>query len=191
MRILAAATTPDWVGRVLAEIDEVLIDHAHCEKKAASTALSLLFRYPEQEALLVPLARLAQEELGHFADVVAVLSARGVRLRHQVPSPYAASLLAAVRPEEPDRLVDTLLCAALIEARSCERMGLLADALEDTPLVALYRSLLRAEARHHATYVALATTVLGDGSVDRRLAELARHEAAVLGAAPPMARLHA
>ncbi len=191
MRILAARTEGGWVQRATAEIDEVLVDHAHCEKKAASTALSLLFRYPEQGALLVPLARLAQEELGHFADVVAVLAERGVALRHQVPSSYAGALLAAVRPTEPARLVDTLLCAALIEARSCERMQLLADALGDPRLVALYRSLLRAEARHHATYVTLASAVPEATGVDARLAELAQHEAAVIAVATPRPRLHA
>ena len=139
----------------------------------------------------MPLARLAQEELGHFADVVAVLAARGVALRHQVPSSYAGALLAAVRPTEPERLVDTLLCAALIEARSCERMQLLAEALDDARLVALYRQLLRAEARHHATYVALADAVSGATAVDARLAELARHEAAVIAVATPRPRLHA
>jgi tRNA-(ms[2]io[6]A)-hydroxylase len=100
-------------------------------------------------------------------------------------------LLAAVRSTEPARLVDTLLCAALIEARSCERMALLADALADARLAALYRGLLRAEARHQATYVALAAAVPGAGPVDERLAALARHEAAVLASVPPMPRLHA
>jgi tRNA-(ms[2]io[6]A)-hydroxylase len=191
MRILAVTTDGAWVQRALGDVDEILVDHAHCEKKAASTALSLLFRYPEQGALLVPLARLAQEELGHFADVVAVLAARGVGLRHQVPSSYAGALLAAVRPTEPERLVDTLLCAALIEARSCERMQLLADALTDARLVALYRSLLRAEARHHATYLRLAAAVRDAGAVDVRLAELARLEATALACATPRPRLHA
>ena len=191
MRILAAATDGEWVRRALADVDEVLVDHAHCEKKAASTALSLLFRYPEQGALLVPLARLAEEELRHFADVVEVLAARGVGLRHQVPSSYAGALLAAVRPTEPERLVDTLLCAALIEARSCERMQLLADAFTDERLVTLYGSLLRAEARHHATYVRLAAAVLDASTVEARLAELARHEAVVIAVATPRPRLHA
>lgn len=191
MRILAVQTDASWVQRACADIDEILVDHAHCEKKAASTALSLLFRYPERDELLVPLTRLAQEELGHFAEVVEVLAARGVGLRHQVPSSYAGALMAAVRPTEPDRLVDTLLCAALIEARSCERMQLLADALADDRLVTLYRGLLRAEARHHAIYVKLATTVQDAVTVESRLSELARHESAVIATATPRPRLHA
>ena len=191
MRILAVQTDASWVQRACADIDEILVDHAHCEKKAASTALSLLFRYPERDELLVPLTRLAQEELGHFAEVVEVLAARGVGLRHQVPSSYAGALMAAVRPTEPDRLVDTLLCAALIEARSCERMQLLADALADDRLVTLYRGLLRAEARHHAIYVKLATTVQDAATVESRLSELAHHESTVIAVATPRPRLHA
>ena len=127
---LATSTAPEWVDRALANLDEILLDHAHCEKKAASTAVSLLFRYPGHAALLPALAALAREELVHFEAVLAQLQARGVAFRHQVPSPYAAALLKAVRPHDPERLVDTLLCMALIEARSCERMKLLADALD-------------------------------------------------------------
>jgi tRNA-(ms[2]io[6]A)-hydroxylase len=96
-----------------------------------------------------------------------------------------------VRPTEPERLVDTLLCAALIEARSCERMQLLADALTDDRLATLYRGLLRAEARHHATYVRLAAAVAHSDAVGARLAELARHEAIVLADAIPRPRLYA
>ena len=188
---LASATSAGWAARALASLDEVLVDHAHCEKKAASTAVSLLFRYPEQEALLAPLAELAREELLHFEKVLAALARRGLGFRRLVPSPYAERLMTAVRPHEPGRLLDTLLCLALIEARSCERLALLAEALADDPLGALYRGLLASEARHHAAYVALAGTVAEAADVDARLAELARHEAAVLAGVAPMARIHA
>jgi tRNA-(ms[2]io[6]A)-hydroxylase len=191
MRILAAATDGAWLERALADVDEILVDHAHCEKKAASTALSLLFRYPERDELLVPLTRLAQEELGHFAEVVEVLAARGVGLRHQVPSSYAGALMAAVRPTEPERLVDTLLCAALIEARSCERMRLLAEAVSDPGLRALYGSLLASEARHHAAYLELAGQVAPAAVVRERLAALAGQEAALIARMPAIPRMHA
>jgi tRNA-(ms[2]io[6]A)-hydroxylase len=188
---LAAPTDTRWLPRALANLDEILLDHAHCEKKAASTAVSLLFKYPERVALLPALAELAREELVHFQQVLGRLAARGVAFRHQVPGPYARELTKAVRPREPERLTDTLLCMALIEARSCERMQLLAGALVGEPeLAALYRGLLASEARHHQTYVDLATMVAPDASVRARLGELARHEAAVLAAAPPMPRLH-
>jgi tRNA-(ms[2]io[6]A)-hydroxylase len=188
---LAAPTSPEWAPRALAQLDEILVDHAHCEKKAASTAVSLLFRYPTEPALCAVLPALAREELVHFEQVLAALAARGVPFRRQVPSPYAARLTAAIRPNEPERMLDTLLCLALIEARSCERMRLLAEALGEDPLAALYRSLLACEARHHQAYVELANAVALAGQVRDRLAELARHEAAVIAEPSSLARLHA
>lgn len=188
---LASATAPAWTRWALEHLDEVLVDHAHCEKKAASTAVSLLFRYPERSELALALSRLAREELAHFERVVGLLQARGVALVHQRPAPYAAALLAAVRREEPARLLDTLLCMALIEARSCERMQLLAAACPDPQVAALYRELLASEARHHAAYVELAQQVVSGTPVEARLRELALHEAAVLATPAPLARLHA
>jgi tRNA-(ms[2]io[6]A)-hydroxylase len=187
---LAAPTDPAWVARALEQLDEILVDHAHCEKKAASTAVSLLFRYTARTELLVPLTRLAREELAHFEQVLAVLDARGIAFGHREPAPYAGELLRAVRPTEPDRLVDTLLCLSLIEARSCERMQLLAAAVPDPALATFYRSLLASEARHHATYVDLATTAAPPDAVRTRLRELAAHEAAVLASMPPTPRFH-
>jgi tRNA-(ms[2]io[6]A)-hydroxylase len=187
---LAVATDPSWAAYALSHLEDVLIDHAHCEKKAASTALSVVFRYPEREALLVPLARLAREELAHFEDVLARLGERGIAFRHQVPSPYASELMRAVRSSEPDRLLDTLLCMGLIEARSCERLGLLADALADASLAAFYRGLLASEARHHRTYLALAAAVAPAATVEERVAVLAAHEARVLPSRDHLPRLH-
>ena len=188
---LQSATDGAWLGRALAHLDEILVDHAHCEKKAASTAVSLLFKYPDRQALLAPLSRLAREELAHFEEVLAALAARGIRFRHQPPSPYATGLQRAVRSREPERLLDTLLCSALIEARSCERMRLLAEALDDASLADLYRGLLASEARHHHAYVELAAALAPAAEIRARLQELALHEAAVLAAAPEMPRLHA
>ena len=188
---LASTTDGAWLERALAHLDEILLDHAHCEKKAASTAVSLLFKYPQHAALLPELSRLAREELGHFEEVLGHLAARGVVFRHQTPSPYAGALMKAIRPCEPERLIDTLLCLALIEARSCERMRLLAAAVDDPPLAALYRGLLASEARHHQTYVDLAARVAPGTDVGARLREIAFHEAAVIAAAPPVPRFHA
>ena len=188
---LSSTTDTAWLARALAHLDEILVDHAHCEKKAASTALSLLFRYPEQSELLIPLARLAREELAHFEDVLDRLRARGIGLYRQRPSPYASGLMAGVRAAEPGRLVDTLLCMALIEARSCERLQLLAGAVEEGELAAFFGSLVAGEARHHRAYVDLAERVAPVDEVSRRLDELARHEAAVLASVPALPRLHA
>lgn len=190
---LAQPTDPSWTEQALANIDEILLDHAHCEKKAASTAISLLFRYPERPSLVVPLARLAREELAHFEEVVDVLRARGGEFRRIPPSPYAARLTAAVRKHEPARLLDNLLCCALIEARSCERMTLLAAALEDPTLKKLYRGLLACEARHFDSYLDLARELrlVPEAELMRRLHELAEHESAVLASPPGLPRLHA
>jgi len=185
-----AAIRPDWLGRALAQLDEVLVDHAHCEKKAASTALSLLFRYPDAAPLLRPLSELAREELTHFEAVLCILDQRGVRFRRQRPSPYAGRLLEACRSSEPGRRADLLLVCALIEARSCERFRLLADAVAEPRLAAFYRGLLASEARHHGLYVRLAGA-LGDGDdVATRLRVLAAHEARVIAEMPLLARLH-
>lgn len=187
---LIAPTRPDWLPRVLLQLDEVLVDHAHCEKKAAGAAVSLLFRCAEYPSLLAPLSQLAGEELQHFRAVLGVLSERGIAFRRQRPSPYAGRLLRSARNFEPARLVDELLCCALIEARSCERFGILADALADQALAHFYRELLATEAKHHGVYVDLAAEVIPRPQVRARLRELAKHEAQVLSEMPALPRLH-
>ncbi|HWB80494.1 MAG TPA: tRNA-(ms[2]io[6]A)-hydroxylase [Nannocystaceae bacterium] len=200
---LHARTDPAWGRAALACLDVLLVDHAHCEKKAASTALGLVFRYPEHAQLAVPLARLAREELEHFELVIGHIRRRGGELSRYRPSPYAAELMSAVRSHEPARIVDTLLCCSLIEARSCDRMQVLQRALADAhaqgdprvdaELVGLYDALLACEARHHGAYVELARSLprVERDELDRRLDELARHEAEVIARAPATAHLHA
>ncbi|KIG15918.1 tRNA-(ms[2]io[6]A)-hydroxylase [Enhygromyxa salina] len=193
---LAAGTDERWGQWALEHMDAILLDHAHCEKKAASTALSMIFRYPDRPQLMMPMSALAREELEHFEQVVALIRRRGGEFVRQEPSPYAARLMAATRKHEPGRLLDILLCCSLIEARSCERMQLIAGALAerggDAPghelheLYGLYNGLLVSEARHHATYVELARgcVQIDEAELQGRLAELAAHEASVIEAAP-------
>lgn len=192
---LAEATAPQWASWAVEHMDDILLDHAHCEKKAASTAMNLIFRYQDKLPLMVPLARLAREELAHFELVLGHLAQRGIAFDRQEPSSYASELMKIVRPQEPLRLLDTLLCCAMIEARSCERMQLLAEALvdRDAELSVLYAGLLASEARHHASYVELIRELaLADGeALDERLTEIARHEASVIARAPAQARMHA
>jgi len=187
---LAAPTRADWLPQALEQLDVVLLDHAHCEKKAASTALNLIFRYQPRAELMRPLSEHAREELEHFERMLAVLEQRGLDFGPLEPSPYAAELLKGARKQEPERLIDTLLCCALIEARSCERMKLLADAMADAELAALYRELLPTEAHHFTLFVDLACTAAPRELVMARLKELALHEAAVLAASTGPVRMH-
>jgi tRNA-(ms[2]io[6]A)-hydroxylase len=187
---LAEPTASDWAQRAAEHIDEILLDHAHCEKKAAGAAVQLLFRYPQHAFLQVPLSRLAREELAHFERVLGVLQARGKGLTRQRPSPYGGRLHAFVRRREPEQLLDLLLVSALIEARSCERFRELAAALDEPELAALYRELLASEARHHQVYVELAEALTSSEQVRVRLAELAQEEAAILREPAPYPRLH-
>jgi tRNA-(ms[2]io[6]A)-hydroxylase len=187
---LKSETGAAWVRRVEEHLDEVLIDHAHCEKKAAGTAVQLLFRYPQHEGLLEPLSKLAREELVHFEQLLALLAERGLAFGRHRPAPYAGRLRERERTREPERLLDTFLCCALIEARSCERFGLLAEAAEDPALAGFWRRLLDAEARHHGVYLSLAQRLAPEAEVAARLRELAEHEAAVLAQARFSGHLH-
>ncbi len=189
---LEYATGPEWVQAVLPHRAALLIEQAHLEKKAASSAISFLFRYPDEISLQAPLAELAREELEHFEQVLALLAVRGIRFGRQKPGTYAARLTSIIRPKEPDRMLDHLLCNAVIEARSCERMRLLAQGLAevDPELAEFYRGLLGSEARHHGLFVELAKGVHPPEAVEARLEEILAHEAGILSAAGPRPRLH-
>lgn len=172
--------TPDaWVEQALQHPEELLIDHANCEKKAASTALNLMFRYIDKPDLLQKMSRLAREELRHFEQVTALMNRRGVAYRGLSASHYAQRLRKHVRTVEPGRLVDTLIVGAFIEARSCERFARLAPHL-DEELGSFYLSLLRSEARHYQDYLTLARDY-ADGPIDDRIAFFAEAEAAAVG----------
>ncbi len=188
---LAAATAPAWTRCAIAGLEELLVDHAHCEKKAAGSALNLIFRYPRHTSLLDPLSRLAREELVHFEQVLAILRARGVAFAPQKPAPYAGRLRGATRAADPQRLVDALLCSALIEARSCERFALLANAVGEPELRDFYAALHAAESRHQRVYVELAGAFAPPGELRARHRELAEREAAILAQTPLAARMHA
>ena len=187
---LAAPTRASWTERALDNLDTVLLDHAHCEKKAAGMAVRLMFRYPQQAFLQEPLSRLAREELGHFEEVLRLMQQRGVAFGRQKPSPYAGKLRQRLRSQHPEQLIDTLLCCGLIEARSCERFGLLAEQVPDAALARFYAGLLAAEARHHRLYVDLAEQLADPASVRVRLLELSEWEAEVVAADSPIVRMH-
>ncbi|PHS47173.1 tRNA-(ms[2]io[6]A)-hydroxylase [Marinobacter flavimaris] len=158
---LPCRTPQQWIDNALANQDLMLIDHAHCEKKAASTALSLMYRYVDNTDLLNKMSRLAREELRHFEQVLAIIKKRGVDYCHLTPARYAAGLRQEVRSEDPGRLVDVLIVGAIIEARSCERFAALAPFL-DEKLADFYTSLLKSEARHYQDYLTLAEQAAGE-----------------------------
>lgn len=155
LAFLRCETPPAWVDAALANLDTLLIDHANCEKKAAATAMHLLYRHVDKSDLLVTMARLAREELMHFQQVVALLDEREIVYRRLSPSRYAAGLREHICHQEQGGLVDILVIGALVEARSCERFALLVPALDDG-LARFYRGLVRSESRHFKDYLALA-----------------------------------
>ena len=163
---LPCKTPQRWIENALANQDLMLIDHAHCEKKAASTALSLMYRYVDNTDLLNRMSRLAREELRHFEQVLAIMKKRGVSYGHLSPARYAAGLRQEVRTEDPGRLVDVLIVGAIIEARSCERFAALAPHLDAT-LSDFYTGLLKSEARHYRDYLTLAEQAAGNSVEDR------------------------
>ena len=190
---LARLTDPGWAKAAVLWIDEILVEQAHLEKKAAAAALRFLFKYQDRAVIQQPLSALAREELEHFEIVLGQLERRGLAFGPQHASPYAAGLISIVREDERGRLIDSFLCSAMIEARSCERMKLLGEALRETDaeLSELYKELVASEARHHSTYVKLLESMFPVDEVRRRLVEVAEHEATVLERMPEMARLHA
>lgn len=175
LAFLQCATPAAWVEWALRNPDLLLVDHANCEKKAASTALNLMYRYVDRHRLLTRLSRLAREELRHFEQVIALMQARGVDYPQLTASRYAGELRQLVRSHEPARLVDTLLVGAIIEARSCERFAALVPVL-DAELAAFYASLLKSESRHFTDYLKLAQEVGSAQEVADRLPVLLRRE---------------
>ncbi|HTP50828.1 MAG TPA: tRNA-(ms[2]io[6]A)-hydroxylase [Anaeromyxobacteraceae bacterium] len=188
MGILRSKTDPRWVGVALADLDRTLGDHAHCEKKAAATAVKLIADYPGRPDLVRKMAKLAQEETHHFLAVLNELARRGRTLPPDGGDAYAQALLRRVRGGA-SRLMDRLLVCALIEARSCERLALLARALHDPRLRDLYGRLATAEAGHERLFTELAREG-GGAEADLRLEELAREEAALVASLPLGPRIH-
>ncbi len=186
---LPCPTPASWVEAAVGELDVLLIDHANCERKAAATAVSLLFRYDAVPELAACMSRLAREELRHYEQVLVVLSRRGIPLRSLSASRYAGGLRSAVRSGEPDRLLDLLLVGALVEARSCERFAALIPVL-DEELARFYRRLLASEARHFEDYLALARNVAGVDAVADRLDVLKSLEAELINAPDEVLRFH-
>jgi tRNA-(ms[2]io[6]A)-hydroxylase len=188
---LKGRTEPRWLAQVDRDLDAILVDHAHCEKKAAGTAMSLIVAYGTVAPTICgELSAIVVEELEHFQLVLNLLEKRGIRFSALKPSSYGRKLNELVRSGEPQRAIDRLLVASLIEARSCERFSLLGDHVSDAALAEFYVSLFESEARHHSTYVRLAGHFGAEDAIRARLDELAALEAQIISAGDPFPRMH-
>ena len=184
--------TPDeWLSEACRRLPELLLDHANCELKAASTALGFIYRYPERSALADRMSRLAREELRHFEQVRKIMVDMSVPFERLTASRYAGKLRRAVRNQEPWRLLDMLIVGALIEARSCERFAMLVPRLPDK-LGRFYGGLLASEARHFQHYIAFARKEcdVSEQEFGQRLAELKELEAQLISGPDEQFRFH-
>jgi tRNA-(ms[2]io[6]A)-hydroxylase len=187
-------TPARWAQDVLARPLELLNDHAHLEKKAAANALELVNRYPEPtppEHWVEAMTAIARDEVEHLAVVCRMLARRGARLTRQHSNPYASELRGLVRMGHgPAELVDRLMVSALIEARSCERFKLLAEACEDEQMAKLYRGLWASEHGHYRTFIQLAEQIQDQEEVEKRWEEMLKAEAKIIAGQPPGPRMH-
>ena len=190
IKYLSSLTSDKWIQLALSNPIEILIDHAHCERKAAGVAIQLMFRYPSEPNLAEVLSPIAREELEHFEKILNFLKDLGYSLKALKPPPYGAELAKHIRKEEPHRMVDSFLIAGIIEARSHERLSLLALNSEKETFKVLYESLLESEARHFGIYWKLAQTKFSKNQTFTRLEELSKIESEILAETCLMPRVH-
>ena len=190
IKYLSSLSSENWLELALSNPIEILIDHAHCERKAAGVAIQLMFRYPSEPDLAEVLSPIAREELEHFEKILFLLKDLGHSLKALKPPPYGAELAKCVRKEEPYRMLDSFLIAGLIEARSHERLSLLALNSENQSFKILYESLLESEARHFGIYWKLAQTKFSKNETNKRLEELSDIESEILSQTFALPRIH-
>lgn len=180
---LKLPTDPRWASIAEQHVEEILTDHAYCEQKAASTAISLIVNFPEYSELVNKMAELAQEEMEHFKRVHDFLINRGYTLGKERKDPYVNDLMKFLRKGHHDkkvRLIDQLLFAAMIEARSCERFKVLSENIQDKELAEFYRELMESEASHYTMFISLARSLAPREEVDARWEEFLEYEAQVI-----------
>ena len=187
---LQSETPRAWVDVVMGDFDAFLIDHAACERKASATGMNFVVRYPDRAELLEPMIEFAREELEHFHRVCKIIQARGLRLSPDTKDPYVNGLRALMRNHGDAALLDRLLVAGVIEARGCERLGMVAEALEPGQIQDDYREMVRAESRHHALFFRLAKMIFPEAEVSSRGHELMTAEAALIASLPLRAAVH-
>ena len=188
--LLRARTSSSWTEAVLGDFDAFLLDHAACERKASATALTFVAHYPDRTELVRQCIDVAREELEHFQRVWEFLTERGLVLGPDTRNPYIARLGRLFRQGSEPYFLDRLLVASLVEARGCERFGLVAAALPPGPLADFYRELARTEVRHHELFLELARQYFSQAEVDARLEELLEAEARVVAELPVRAAMY-
>ncbi len=189
---LRFSTPPEWLDAVFADFDRFLLDHAACERKAAATGMSFVVKYPDKSELIEPLIEFAREELEHFQIMYRIIHERGLILADDYKDPYVNALRSQVRTNAEGTLLDKLLVAGIVEARGCERLFMVAEALQrrGSPLAEAYLGLARAEARHHGLFFRLARAYFADPQIDERAATLLDFEAALVAKLPHRAAVH-
>ena len=190
IKYLSSLTSNEWIQQALSNPIDMLIDHAHCERKAAGFAIQLMFRYPSEPDLAEFLSPIAREELEHFEKILYFLKDLSHSLKALKPPPYGTELSKSIRKNEPKRMLDSLLVAGLIEARSHERLSLLALNSEQESFKLLYESLLESEARHFGIYWKLAQLKFPKNETYQRLDELSKVESKILSQTFSLPRVH-
>jgi len=186
---LGARTTQSWVDAAIENLPMIIQDHANCEKKAAGTAMNLIFRYEFSYDLQRKLAQLIREEMLHYEQVLGIMNERGQEWKYLSAGRYAKGMLKHKRTYEPAAMVDVLIIGAFIEARSCERFAALAEVIDDERLAKYYRYLLKSESRHFEDYLALAQS-LSDENIDERVAFFKEVEAELISSPDAELRFH-
>ncbi len=190
MLALVSSTDPRWVDVALSNLDAVMLDHLHCELKAASNAMALVTRYAYHPRLVRELSELAREELTHVQQVHEELARRGLTARPPDEDPYARALRRATDDRQGEPLLDRLTVASIIEARSCERFQILSQHAPTEALRAWYFDLFTSEARHYRLFASLAEELFGDDRARVRIATLAEREAEIVAQCPLVPRVH-
>ncbi len=187
---LKVKTNAQWCANAILHLDDLIVDHAHCEKKAAAFALSMIQRYPDKTRLVMDMVEIVNEEMEHFKLVMQWMAKRNLQLTNDRGNGYANQLHRLMRKEEPHRLLDSLLIGAMIEARSCERFTILSTHCPDEELRDFYKSLLASEAGHYHQYTDIAREYFPRSVVSNRLRELLEQEAAIVESLPNKASMH-
>jgi tRNA-(ms[2]io[6]A)-hydroxylase len=183
---LKLPTDPRWVNIVEKNIEEILTDHAYCEQKAASNAITVIVKHPQYPDLVKAMVEIVQEEIEHFSLVHDKIQERGLTLGHERKDPYARDLLAYQAANygggsHDNQFVNRMLFAAMIEARSCERFKILSEEIADPDLREFYRSLMESEARHYTTFLGFARKYGGSIDIEARWVDFLAFEATLMG----------